>query len=410
MLVRIHRSLASYAVLAATAGGVLYLWLGLAEQMLRDWTLHNAIAGAAIGLLVLIVAPRRPRNRAVWTLVATAVFSSTNALALGLAQWQLARHGLPSDIAVLVPAQLPFVLAATLQVTAWIWIPAMFVLLTLGLLLFPDGTLPSPRWRWVSRSSTGAIALASALFLWGARPSSPVVVYGGDVAFDQLPVSMRAALAVGMPALLVAVGASLAAVIRRYRVSAGLERQQFRWIAWGAATLALAVLTIVPAFTVPSVGLDLMRAATAIALPIFIATYVIAVARYRLYEIDRVISRTVSYGLLTAVLVGVYALGVLGLGGLVRSVTGQGGGDLIVAASTLAVAALFGPARRGIQAAVDRRFNRRRYDAQQAIDEFTQGLRNEIDLDALGGYLVHAADDALQPSKIGLWLRSQASS
>jgi hypothetical protein len=403
--VRVGRVLAGYAVAAALCGTGAYLTLGLAGQMLRDWTLHNALGGAAIGALVWVVVPRQPRNAAVWIMILTAVFQSTNALALGLGQWQLARLGLSSDISLLIPRELPLALALTLQVTAWIWIPAIFLLLTLGLLLFPDGRVPGPRWRPVAVAMAGVIGVVSLLFLWGARPSGKVAVYGGDAPFDQLPTVIVAAVSAGLPVLTLSVIASLVALVRRYRASTGVERQQFRWIGWGAAVLAGAMLLILPVFAASSIPMDLMRVATAAALPLFIVSYLVAIARYRLYEIDRLISRTVGYGLLTTLLVGVYAIGVVALGRIVQAVTG-GGGHLVVAASTLVVAGLFQPLRRRVQALVDRRFNRARYDAQRTVKEFAQHLRGEVDIDALTDNLAAAAASTLRPAFAAVWLLS----
>jgi hypothetical protein len=133
------------------------------------------------------------------------------------------------------------------------------------------------------------------------------------------------------------------------------------------------------------------------------------VTRYRLYEIDRIISRTVLYALLTLVLIGVYVSGVVGLGALVRTTTG-GSGDLVVAASTLVVAALFRPLRRRLQTVVDQRFNRARYDAQRTIEEFSQRLRSEVDLDALTGETTRVAGETMQPHSVDLWLRPSAPS
>jgi hypothetical protein len=148
--------------------------------------------------------------------------------------------------------------------------------------------------------------------------------------------------------------------------------------------------------------MDLMRVATATAIPLFIVSYLVAIARYRLYEIDRLISRTVGYGLLTTLLVGVYAIGVVALGRIVQAVTG-GGGHLVVAASTLVVAGLFQPLRRRVQALVDRRFNRARYDAQRTVKEFTQHLRGEVDIDALTDNLAAAAASTLRPAFASVW-------
>jgi hypothetical protein len=132
----------------------------------------------------------------------------------------------------------------------------------------------------------------------------------------------------------------------------------------------------------------------------------IAITRYRLYDIDRVINRTLVYATLTALLVGIYIGAAVGFGALVRSLTGQEGNALVIAASTLAVAALFGPARRGIQGFIDRRFYRRKYDAAQTLEGFSSRLREQVDLEALTGELVGVVRETMQPAHVSLWLRT----
>jgi hypothetical protein len=177
-----------------------------------------------------------------------------------------------------------------------------------------------------------------------------------------------------------------------------VERQQLRWVAWAAA---LAVLGAVVALGGVAVGATAVVTWTISAcfavLPLAIGA---AILRYRLYDLDRIISRTLAYGLLTLLLAGGYAVVVLGLGQLLGRDS-----SLVVAAATLAVAAVFQPARRRIQQAVDRRFNRRRYDAAQTIQAFSARLREEVDLDTLTAELVAVVEQTMQPTQASLWLR-----
>jgi hypothetical protein len=186
--------------------------------------------------------------------------------------------------------------------------------------------------------------------------------------------------------------------VLRFRASQGVERQQLRWVAFGAAAsvvgplaaIALAVLGILPsadAFSFPLL----------LSVPLAIA---VAVLRYRLWDLDRIISRTVAYALLTLLLGLGYAAVVLGLSRLLPDSSA-----LAVAAATLAVAAVFQPARRRVQRAVDRRFNRRRYDAARTVDAFSVRLRDQVDLDALHGELLGVVDQTMQPTQAHLWLR-----
>jgi hypothetical protein len=203
----------------------------------------------------------------------------------------------------------------------------------------------------------------------------------------------------GLAPIVVLAVAGLVNTAVRYRRAVGVERQQIKWLVPPILLLPIVLLLTGFAATEP-LGLVLGAVVTT-SIPVGIG---VAVLRYRLYEIDRVISRTLAYAALTIFLVAVYTAGVLGLGWLARSVAAGGGGDIAVAASTLAVAALFGPARRRIQATVDRRFNRARYDAQRTVEAFAQRLRDEVDIDALTDHLRDVTDAVMQPRQVIVWV------
>src|SRR5215204_6649094 len=192
----------------------------------------------------------------------------------------------------------------------------------------------------------------------------------------------------------------------RFRRARGVERQQLRWVALAAALVPVAVLVAIVASAIggPAADTVITFAAGTVSwlVPLTLGA---AVLRYRLYDLDRIISRTVAYGLLTVLLGGGYAAVVLGLGRLLPQ-----GSSLVVAAATLAVAAVFQPARRRVQAAVDRRFNRRRHDAARTIAAFSTRLRDQVDLDALHGELLAVVGQTMQPTHASLWLRPQARS
>jgi hypothetical protein len=194
----------------------------------------------------------------------------------------------------------------------------------------------------------------------------------------------------------VAVGAG--SLVVRFRRARGTERQQLRWVAFAAALTAAGAAVVLVGMAVGATAVLLLAAGVCMAvLPLAIGA---AVLRYRLYDLDRIISRTVAYGLLTLLLGGGYAGVVLGLGRLLPSDSGLG-----VAAATLAVAAAFQPARRRLQRLVDRRFNRRRYDVAQTIQAFSTRLRQQVDLDTLTGELLGVVDQTMQPTHAWLWLR-----
>jgi hypothetical protein len=204
-------------------------------------------------------------------------------------------------------------------------------------------------------------------------------------------------------ALLVVLCAS--SVVVRFRRARGVERQQLKWFAYGAGQLALLLASalVFPGFwdRVPLLVSDLVFGISFAMISVAIG---IAILRYRLYEIDRLIHRTLVYGLLSALLGAVYAGLVLGLGQLFGGI-GAEPPSWAVAGATLAVAALFQPARRRIQQAVDRRFNRRRYDAAQTIEAFSARLREQIDLDTLSAELLAVVNQTMEPAKASLWLR-----
>jgi hypothetical protein len=198
-----------------------------------------------------------------------------------------------------------------------------------------------------------------------------------------------------------------ASLLLRFRRARGVERQQLRWLVLAAALAAAVLAATLLALAVGLVGSTgdevLLGWVSAVVLGLMPLATGAAILRYRLYDLDRIVSRTVAYGLLTVLLGGGYAVVVLGLGQLLgRDST------LVVAGATLAVAALFQPARRRVQGAVDRRFNRRRYDAARTIQGFSTRLREQVDLDALTAELLVVADQTMQPTRVSIWLRPRA--
>jgi hypothetical protein len=253
---------------------------------------------------------------------------------------------------------------------------------------------------WLAGLGSG-LAVVGALALWPLRGISLLQLRTPD------PGGVLGMLYnVGFWAAWAALFGAVAALVVRFRRSRGAERQQIKWLVY--AVLVVVVCFPLPALFETMIGSELAADVVyaLIVAPIPVAVGV-AILKYRLYDIDRLINRTLVYGLLTALLGAVYAVGVFGLGRLLNPVTGESA--LAVAASTLAVAALFQPARRRIQQAVDRRFNRRRYDAARTVEAFTARLRDEVDLDTLAGELLAMANQTMQPTVVSLWLRPSVS-
>jgi hypothetical protein len=276
-------------------------------------------------------------------------------------------------------------------------------LTALILLLFPDGRPPSRRWRWVTRAIGVTVAVttvAGALLPAdeGDPIGNPLAVQGSIEALADTVVN------VGITALFLAILLSAVSLLLRFQRARGLQRQQLKWLAYGGGFLAAYILLDMISQVPPGLVDALIEALT------FGALYVgvgMAVLRYRLYDIDRLINRTLVYGLLTVLLAGVYASAVLVLGQVFGGV-GRDPPSWVVAGATLAVAALFQPARRRIQEVVDRRFNRRKYNAARTVEAFATRLRDELDLDALSAELLAVVDQTMQPSAASLWLRPSA--
>jgi hypothetical protein len=195
------------------------------------------------------------------------------------------------------------------------------------------------------------------------------------------------------------VAVAAGSLVLRFRRAQGVERQQLGWVALAATLMLLAgPIVLAPVVLESPILVDWAPAVWVAVLPVAVGA---AVLRYRLYDLDRIISRTLAYGLLTLLLGGGYALVVLGLGQLLGRES-----PLVVAAATLAVAAVFQPARRRVQAVVDRRFNRRRHDATRIIEGFGVRLRDQVDVDVLRTELLAVVDQTMQPTQASLWLRS----
>ncbi|HVQ22443.1 MAG TPA: hypothetical protein VMT36_04165 [Candidatus Saccharimonadia bacterium] len=286
----------------------------------------------------------------------------------------------------------------------WIWVPGTVLLLTALPLLFPDGHLPSPRWRWIAWLVVGGAVIATAAQLLKFWPPS-------DAAASLLGKYDTERVTPGLLGVVVdianvlesivgpLVGAS--AVIVRLRRAVGVERQQMRWFAYAiAVTVATLIFDSVVA---PVIGWTALTSILGIALiPMSLA---IAILRYRLYEIDRIISRTLSYAVVSVALALVFVGVVLGLTAVLEPVTRDN--TIAVAASTLVVAALFQPLRLRIQRIVDRRFDRARYDAEWAATAFAARLRGDVNLASVQGDLLGVVVGSLQPASVAVWTRDR---
>jgi hypothetical protein len=282
--------------------------------------------------------------------------------------------------------------------------PPGFALLILLPLFFPDGRLPSRRWRpivWIAGVALGVMVLPEAIAYWPYR--GPLLVLSGisTPASDTAPATASLLQGIGLILCLVVAAASVASVVIRFRRSVGAEHQQIKWFASGAAVEIAAI------FAVSSVALPRPFDALAaiVVAPLIPIAVGIAILRYRLYDIDRIVSRTVSYGAVT----GILALVFLGTILVTQTVLASffRGGSVAVALSTLVVALLFQPLRRRVQVVVDRRFNRSRYDAERTVAAFAGRLRDEVELDPLRADLLETVAGTFAPNGLAVWLRDQ---
>lgn len=278
-------------------------------------------------------------------------------------------------------------------------LPAILIAWPLVAILFPDGRLPGQRWRWpVALVTAGEFAISGvgAIKVGPVTPSLPNNPFGLLRLSPEVEATL---LLTGWLLLLLALGLAFTAIGVRWHRGDRLARAQLKWL---LGALAVGSVFFPLGFGSDFSVLDVVGVATATLVPIAIG---IAILRYRLYDIDRVISRTLTYGVLTVVLVGVYAAGFALLQAVLDPFT-SGGGPVAVAASTLAAFALFQPLRRRIHGAMDRRFNRSRYDGQLTVNGFAAQLRDEVDLERLRDHLREVVGSSLAPTSVSVWLRS----
>jgi hypothetical protein len=352
-----------------------------------------AIAFATVGALILT---RRPGNRIGWLFCAFGLLSVTSALD-AYALYALAARP---------DAALPGATAAA-WVASWSFAPSFFLGLVLLPLLYPTGRLPSPRWRpvvWL----TGLGLLLSILALAlqpGSMQASEVPVATNPVGIAGAARLLDAFELIAVWLFVVLFLATVVSVVVRFRRARGVERQQLKFFMYATVAILVGFLLLPSAVRMvadPSeLLIDVLISALFLGWPVALG---VAVLRYRLYAIDRLVNRTLVYGLLTVVLGGIYA-GIVLVFGQLFGEFGAKPPSWAVAGATLAAAALFQPLRRRIQQAVDRRFNRRRYDAVQTIEAFSARLRDQIDLNTLSAELLAVVDLTMQPTQASLWLR-----
>jgi hypothetical protein len=295
---------------------------------------------------------------------------------------------------------------ATAWLESWVWVPPTASIFTLLPLLFPDGLPPTRRWWTVGwLALIGMVMIVISLTLLPGPMSEHLPSVENPLGIQGASDVLGLSFGVGLIILWICVPASAASIVLRLHRSEGPERQQLKWFVYSAAIGALAVVagTLVRGVASADLAGTVLQFVILPLLPVVIA---VAILRYRLYDIDIVINRTLVYGSLTASLALVYFGGVAVTQAIFRALTGQEQqSQLAIVISTLVIAALFNPVRRRIQSFIDRRFYRKKYDAAKTLEAFSAKLRNETDLDALSADLVGVVKETMQPAHVSLWLR-----
>ena len=364
------------------------------SNLLSD--LFDALVLLAFATVGSLIASRRPDNPIGWLFCI-----STLLWALGNVLQEYTTYAL-----ITVPGSLP---AGALMGVIGHWIGGIgfFLMLTFLLLLFPDGHLPSPRWRFLAWLIAVLLALYSITFLLSPYPyansaidlrleavRNPIGIGSANDLFDQLG---------GITPLLLfpTILACIVSVFLRFRRARGVERQQLKWFTYGMTlSILMIVVILILIFSTANGGSSWPFYLAVVCIPISAG---IAMLRYRLYDIDVLINRTLIYGILTAVLALAYAISILILQYLLSAFTE--GSQLAIVGSTLVIAVLFQPLRGRIQRIIDRRFYRSKYDAARTLSAFSARLRSEVDLQQLSEHLLTVVQETMQPTHVSLWLR-----
>lgn len=356
------------------------------------FVLALGVAFTAFMVVGAVIVAHRPSNAIGWIFSAVGLLAATGILAMEYAAYAYVTR----------PGSLPGAALAAWYHLPW-WNPTLGLILIYTPLLFPTGRLLSPRWRPVA--VLAAVAGAAITVLEALQPTITLQNRDYTVRNPLGVANLLGEQADAVSAVLfgLATGCGIAAlvsVVLRFQRSRGVERQQLKWFTFAVVLMILA--QPMTDYLFPEVGISSVLFGLTVALVPIAAG--IAILRYRLYDIDRLINRTLVYGLLTAVLGAVYAGVVLVLGQVFGGIGGRPP-TWVVAGATLSVWALFRPVRGRIQAVVDRRFNRRRYDAAKTVEAFSARLRDELDLDTLAAELLAVTDQTMQPTTASLWLR-----
>lgn len=366
---------AGLGILLTVYGLVALIGVGRSDVITRDFVPIYVAWALGFGVLAWLAMPGQPGNRAVWVTAVSTFFAGLGTA--GLATMVLVGERAGFDMAPtlegmygLTPAQLPSLAAISFLFVFQGWLSAMFLVLTLGFLLFPDGELLSPRWKWVAWAALVVVPIAPIVFSWEWHPGSEVIYNAGSPSFTGVG---RLAVVL-IPALVVLVALSVSSVLLGFQRSTGHARQQYKSIAWGGGFFFTVLVPIIATQSaVPEAELTHMwwrRFGLLLAVIVLVTSYGVAVARYRLYDIDVVINRTVVFVLLAGFIMLVYAVVVVGIGGLI----GSGEGFVLPVVATALVAVAFEPVLERAQKWANRVVYRRRATPYEVLSDLTKRL------------------------------------
>jgi hypothetical protein len=404
-------SLAGLCLAMAVATTVLSLLPRPAQEAAGAWsTVGDAlifVTFLAFPVVGALIASRRPRSPIGWI-----------CLAVGFFWMLLIMGGDYGAYGLAVPGSVPFPVTVYALTYAWLWVPAVGLLGTFMFLLFPDGRLPSKRWRPLAWLAGVVIASESVVTFLTPGPLEGLEGARNPFGLEGYPWLDVLGWTV-LPLLPICMLASATSLVLRFRRSGGEVRQQIKWIAFAAAFMGSLYLLMIGASLIsvliakPGTPSDpgtqtlwgaLLEDVVILSFTAIPVAIGFAILRYRLYDIDVVINRTLVYASLTATLALLYVSSVVSLQYIFRSLTG-GGSQLAIVASTLVIAALFNPLRRRIQNLIDRRLYRSKYDAQKTLSAFSKTLREETDLETLKAELLSVIRETMHPEHVSLWLR-----
>jgi hypothetical protein len=380
---------------------------GTHDSQGTDWGLNTAVSGMAFvlstflfPLVGVLVALRQPRNAVGWVLLAIGFTWGLELVCSSYATYGLDLHRGSHRLA-----------AVAASVDNMLWVPAIGLTGVFLLLVFPDGRLLTPRWRWLAWPSAIGMTMGSLTILL-----DPGLMTDGSFPNTDNPLGIEAlgdVIGFARPAVVVlplAIAGSAVSLVLRYRRSRGTERRQMKWLAAAAAAVAgiyaivLTLSVVLPSGAGTPEWVRFLQTVALISFGLIPVSIGFAVFQYRLYDIDLIIRRTLTYSCLAAILVAIYLAGVVGLSSVLRAATGESGAPAVTL-STLLVVLVSRPIQSRIKAAIDHRFARLAYDPARALEEFSDQVRQNVDLDGLCAELVGTVSATVRPTHVTLWLR-----